>query len=62
MSNPQVMVAALASTTSGIYVNSAQQDRPFDGWTEAQGGGTTNTAPAAATFGERLYVFAKGIN
>ncbi len=50
------------STNNRIFVNSAQQDRPFDGWTEVQGGGTTNAAPAAAAFGERLYVFAKGIN
>jgi hypothetical protein len=49
-----------------IYVNSAEAGKPFDGfgfgWTEVQGGGTTNVSPAAASLGNRLYVFAKGIN
>ncbi len=44
-----------------VYINSAKRNKPFDGWTEVQGGGTTDTAPAAAAFGDRLYVVAKGM-
>ncbi len=36
--------------TSRVYINSARQNQPFDGWTEVQGGGTTDTALAAAAF------------
>jgi hypothetical protein len=48
--------------TNEIVVNSAKEGYPFDGWAEVQGGGTTGVAAAAAAFGERLYVFAKGVN
>jgi hypothetical protein len=44
-----------------IYVNSAADGKPFNGWSEVQGGGTTDLAPAAASLGRRIYVFAKGI-
>jgi hypothetical protein len=47
-------------TTSRIYIDSARRDRPFDGWTEVQGGGTTDTALAAAAFGDRLYIVSRG--
>lgn len=49
-------------TTSRVYINSALQNQPFGGWTEVQGGGTTDTALAAAAFSDRLYVVGKGIN
>jgi len=46
-------------------VNSALPGQPFDGcgngWS-AIPGATTDTAPAAAALGNRLYVFAKGLN
>ncbi len=31
-------------------------------WKEVEGNATTDAAPAAATLGGRVYVFAKGIN
>ncbi|MFI6743792.1 hypothetical protein ACIBI9_63935 [Nonomuraea sp. NPDC050451] len=42
-------------------MNSAADGHPFDGWPEVQGGGTTNTALAAASLGNRLYVIGKGV-
>ena len=54
-------VEAQLSTASRVFINSARQDQPFSGWTEVQGGGTTNTAPACAAFGDRFYIVAKGI-
>jgi len=47
-------------TTGRIYIDSARHDQPFDGWTEVQGGGTTDTALAAAAFGDRLYLVSRG--
>ncbi|MEV4804370.1 hypothetical protein AB0K18_30580, partial [Nonomuraea sp. NPDC049421] len=37
-----------------------RQNQPFDGWTEVQGGGLTDHSLAAASFGDRLYVFGTG--
>jgi hypothetical protein len=49
-----------------IYINSAQRERgivqPFVGWAEVRGGGRTDAALAAAAFGDRLYLVAKGID
>jgi hypothetical protein len=42
-----------------ISVNPALK---WSGWQEVQGGRTSDAAPAAAAFGNRLYVFAKGAN
>jgi hypothetical protein len=36
--------------------------RAFGGWKEVEGGGTTDAALGAASLGNRIYVFAKGIN
>ncbi len=47
-----------------IYVNSALEGQPFDGWGNGWSviqDGTTDAAPAAASLGNRIYVFAKGI-
>jgi hypothetical protein len=48
--------------TSRVYINSARQNPPFGGWTEVQGGGTTDTALAAAAFGDRLYIVSRGLD
>ena len=54
----QLYLFAKGVNDDRIYVNSAREGYPFDGWTEVQGGRTTTAAAAAAAFGERLYVFA----
>jgi hypothetical protein len=44
-----------------IYVNSALEGQGFDGWSEVQPQGfTTADAPAAASYNNHLYVFARG--
>lgn len=60
----RLYVFAKSLTDSRIYVNSAVNGQAFDGWGQgwqAVPGITTNVAPAAATLGNRLYLFAKGI-
>ncbi|WP_218004830.1 hypothetical protein, partial [Actinomadura macra] len=44
-----------------IYVNSAADGQAFGGWTEVQGGGTTDVALAAASLANRIYAFGKGV-
>ena len=61
----QLYVFATGINDQRIYVNSAEDGQPFDGfgsgWS-ALPDATTDAAPAAAALGNRLYVFAKGID
>jgi hypothetical protein len=43
-----------------IYLNQAEFGHAFSGWFELQGGGLTDTAPAAVAVGNSLFVFVKG--
>ncbi|MGH2965123.1 MAG: hypothetical protein ACRDMH_07055 [Solirubrobacterales bacterium] len=52
-----------------IYLNQAPFDahpgvfaRSFSGWFEVQGDGRTDAAPTAATIGDHVFVFVKGLN
>ncbi|HEY3230143.1 MAG TPA: serine hydrolase, partial [Roseiflexaceae bacterium] len=61
----RIYVFAKGINDKQIYVNSALPGQPFDGWGNgwsAIPGVTTDVAPAAASLGNRLYVFAKGLN
>jgi hypothetical protein len=60
----RIYVFAIGLTDNQIYVNSAVNGQGFDGWGQgwqAVPGITTNVAPAAATLGNRIYIFAKGL-
>ena len=48
--------------TNRVFIASAPDGGAFGPWEEVQGGATSNAAPAAASFGSRLYVVVKGIN
>jgi hypothetical protein len=58
-------VYVFAKKDNRIYVNSALEGKPFDGfgsgWAELKGGGLTDMSLSAASLGGRIYVFAKGI-
>jgi CubicO group peptidase (beta-lactamase class C family) len=58
----RIYVFAKGVNDKQVYVNSAVDGQAFDGWNhgwQVVSGITTNTAPAAAALGNRLYVFAK---
>jgi hypothetical protein len=58
-------IYVFARKNNRIYVNSALEGQPFDGfgqgWTELPGNGTTDASLSAAALNGRIYVFAKGI-
>jgi hypothetical protein len=61
----RLYVFAIGINDKCIYVNSAVAGQPFDGWGKrwsALPAATTDVVPAAASLGNRIYVFAKGIN
>ncbi len=51
---------AIKSGENHLYINSAADRQPFDGWIEVEGKGTSAVAPAIATLGNRMYVLACG--
>jgi hypothetical protein len=61
----RLYVVAKGINDGKVYINSAESGRPFDGfgtgWS-ALGTLTTDAAPAVASLGNRLYVFAKTTN
>jgi len=56
--------ARFTSRTSPRYLGRKEKDdgTNWSGWGEVSGGGTTDVALSAAVFGNRLYLFAKGID
>ncbi len=54
--------AVITGDDNRIYINSAVDGQPFDGWLEVEGHGQTRHALAAAALDNRLYVVARGIN
>jgi hypothetical protein len=51
----------IRSEENHLYINSAADRQPFDGWMEVEGTGTSALAPTAATFGNRIYT-SQGVN
>ena len=61
----RVYVFAKGIGTRLVYVNSALSGQRFDGWDSGWSGlpgMTTDAAPAAASLGNRIYVFIKGLD